>query len=86
MNTVVKLPNKKEHIIYEGDDIFTGIQIELNKYLQNGGTLKELVRRCGGRPSLQTISNIYYGKTKSPRTITLILLFDALGFTLQAIR
>ena len=85
MTNAARLASKHPAIVYTDDELFEGLRTELSRYRQSGGTFKALSERCGGYPTSTTIGRVACGDSASPRTETVIRLFIALGFRIQAI-
>lgn len=71
---------------YNSDTMLSGLSTELMVFKGNGGTYKELSKRCGGTPRAQTISRVAYGDTRFPRMGTVVMLYVALGFNITVSR
>jgi hypothetical protein len=82
MNNIASI--HRGHVSYNQDTMLNGLAHELRLYLADGGSLKNLSRKCHGSPTPTTISRVASGDTKFPRWSTVVLLFVALGFNITA--
>lgn len=85
MANVLKFDTKTRTITYEGENLVTGLQTELMRYIGQGGKFCKLSARCGGYPTAMTISRVCSGDSNLPRFMTVMLIYRALGFTIRAV-
>lgn len=77
---VTSLSDHRAPTFINQENIFNEIRQQLLPHINQKGGMKAISEQCGGSPTVQTISRIYYGETRLPRWGTIVALANVLGY------